>query len=398
MGAIIVAALLAAAPTPASTTIGAGERPDRAVMLVITPGSTAPTIPSSNYLDAAQRVFGRETSLSLASAEQAGVDANAMRECPVDLRLRCWARLARADDRNVARFLLVLSVQPVAGNDRVTLLVLDLERVQRVLEDPASADDPEAQEQRIFELARQLQPEVLSPEESGAPERLLGDLVARELRDDLEESGHFRPYGEIELESETADLVIDLDGRVIGTTSGEHTLIREVSAGERVLSLRRADGWSTSRRIQVTRGGTTWVEMEDPPSSTHPARPVVWVGGFVMAAAGLTLLGITAASTSGDLQSACLQRGPSDSRCGALGTFTHAYEGPDAAPTTNPAAVNPSGLLMAPLGVGLASGGLATSLGTLLLGDEADFPWPQVLVGLATAGLVYGMGAALDAR
>lgn len=398
MGLLLFTLALTAAPAGQETVILAGERPDRAVMLIMTPRQTTPNIPSSTYLDGAQRAFGRETCLSLSSAEQAGIDASQMRECPLDFRLSCWARLARPDAQQGARFLVVLNLQRVGPSDRASLTLLDLDRVSTILRDERDEGDQEAKEQRVFELALQLEPQVLGPEEEGAVDRFWEDSVSRDLRPLLESSGHFRPYGEIELVSETSDLTLELDGRVIGTTSEGSMLLREVLPGERVLTVRRADGWMSTRRVKVARGASSRVEMESPPSAVHPGRSVVWVSGFVLAAVGATVLGLTAASASDGLGAVCLQRSTSDSGCASAGTLTSAYAGIDAAPTSDPNAVNPSGLLLAPLGLGLAAGGLVTGLGTLLVGDDADFPWPQILVGLGTAGLVYGAGAVMDAR
>lgn len=398
MAAWLLASLLIAAPAELEASISAGERPDQAVMLILTPKDTTPNIPSSSYLNAAQRVFGRETSLSLASAEQAGIDAGEMRACPVEFRISCWARMARPDAAGAARYLLVLNLQRAGGSDRASLILLDLDESAKVLRDERALGDEETKEQRIFELTLSLEPIVLSPEEDGAVDRYWEDLVLRELRGPLELSGHFRPYGEVELLAEAPDLMIDLDGRVLGTTREGTTRIRDVLPGERTLAVRRADGWSSSHRVTVTRGATVRVETVNPPSAVHPARAVVWVSGFALAAAGATLLALTAASASDGLGAVCLQRSPGDAACPSAGTLTSAYAGVDAAPTTDPSAVNPSGVLLAPLGLGLATGGLTAALGTLLVGDEADFPWPQILVGLGTAGLVYGLGAALDAR
>lgn len=395
---LLVAAVVVAAPVELSAEISARERPDQAVLLILTPKQTTPNIPSSAYLNAAQRVFGRETSLSLASAEQAGIEAGLMRECPVEFRISCWARMARPGAAQSSRYLLVLNLQRAGSSDRASLIFLDLDEAGTVLADPSDEADAEAKEQRIFELALTPEPSVLSPEEDGAVDRFWEDLVLRDLRTRLERSSHFRPYGEIELIAEASDLMIDLDGRVIGTTRGGAMTVREILPGERTIAVRRADGWSSSHRVTITRGGSVRVETEPPPSAVHPARAVVWVSGFVLAAAGATVLGITAANASDGLGAACLQRSSGDLACPSAGTLTSAYAGVDAAPTTDPNVVNPSGLLMAPLGLGLAAGGLAAALGTLLVGDDSDFPWPQVLVGLGTAGLVYGVGVALDAR
>lgn len=292
-----------------------------------------------------------------------------------------------------ARFLLLLNNVTLEGQpDRISALLLDTDVALRLLhESKREGAWKERVETAVTERAVVASPpraEISSREDARA---YLDTLVREHLQPVLEERGHWEPWGTVLLRTKTEEpLEILLDGKSVGATTPDETELVQISAGSHVVELSHPDFAPARATMEVRRADRVEVEIPLIRTADDPfvLRPILTWSGLLLAAAGGAIAIIAVVRADDEVKTACFD----GSSCAHDGFLTFGY-------TTNasdPASVNPSGVLMAPLGYSLAATGATWSLGTLLFGDDHDIPWIQLVAGLAVGGGAYALSAALE--
>lgn len=411
----LVAASAVAAPARAEEgTIVLQERVPLAFFLSTPTGDAAQTR-TSDLIRLVDDLFQRETNFALVP-----FDASVVTECRG--RLGCLTTKARRDyqrsdlvqangavvpyrehvrrlrrDRTpYARYLLVLANVSVAGEaDRLSAVLVDTDRALEVLhhapqDRPDWQDEAEAQLNEVALAAPPARAQVRGPEETRA---FLDVLLYERLKPTLEQNGHWRPYGRIELSGTAPGVAVLVDGDTVGTTAPDRTSIDRVTPGTRVLELSHPDYAPFSADVGVVRGETSALEVQLTPLSRDIAPAVrtatMW-SGAALAVAGAALAGWALVRQDGEVGSVCF-RDPGG-LCRSGSSFQSFGYDPGAA---DPRAIHPGGVLVAPLGLGLAGAGATLGVGALLTAED-EIPWLPVLVGVGVGVLTYGLAAALD--
>ena len=412
---IIALSSVAAAAEPAAPGDLTLDEREPALLYLTRPKGRGPGLADlASIQDAASRAFAERTNLALRPLESFGFDPAELDACDPDRRMTCWLGRLRAErgsarpeppgaraSRSRPRYLFVLAVHPggKAGDEHYGLL-LDLDLAQETYE-RAHVTEPgweEGVEEQIFRAVLQGELTRVAAGDDAARRRYFQQLVEETFRPAFERTGHWEPYGRIELSADRAGLPIELDGDPIGTTALGARTIHGVTPGERTLVITGPGGARISLPAHVDRGRVTALSAAVASSGPKLARATVLWGGVAVAAAGAVVGGLAIARAGSDVRSACLVRPGSDAdRCSELGLPTFGFD-PGAAPSADPAAVNPSGVPIAALGVGLLAGGATWALGTALFGADDDYPWLQLGAGLALGALTFAATVALDPR
>jgi hypothetical protein len=296
------------------------------------------------------------------------------------------------------QYLIVMSNITLEGAaDRISVVLVDTDLALEVLHN-ARRDQSnwrEDAEARISETAVRFGPnrtEVRTADEANA---LLDRLFTKELSLVFQASANWEPYGEIVIHTDSDGHAIVLDGTIVGTTAGTETRITHVTQGPRALELQHPKYETFSTSVEVVRGKSVEVRAtleRSQSSGSSIARSSLFWGGIGAAAIGTTLLVLAIAQQDGGVRNYCFS---SSVGCEAKSSFVTSGYDPGLAADLNPE-VNPSGLLMAPLGYSLMLGGGTWTAGTMLFGSEDDFPWIPLVAGVVVGGLSYGLSAALN--
>lgn len=364
-------------------------------MVVISPRGVASRTPISAFQAAADRAFRRRTRLEVRSLEQIGAHAERVQACRTEELLSCLVKEV-GFVKGGPRFLLLLSVQPEgSGADHLSAILLDVERSLDAYRAGASGPAEDV-ENRIFELASSAPSEAVDTSDAAGLSGYFDRLLEETFRPVLERDGDYRALGRIEIESRVPRAAVHLDGRLLGFVGAGKSLIEDVAPGRRDLALKDAAALRLARTLDVSAGETVTVELARE-VRPHPARDVLLYGGIGVAAAGVALAGVALARAMDDVEAACLVRqADAADACPKVGAVTFGYRR-EAAPTTDPDAVNPPGVLIGALGASLIVTGAAWTLEMLLFGDDEAMPWIELGVGLLAGGLVYGGAALADA-
>ncbi|MCK6551116.1 hypothetical protein L6R52_35105 [Myxococcota bacterium] len=361
--------------------------------VLLAPSGRMATTSRSELIRLLSVALGRSTDLTVEA-----IDAALVADCAGEL----GCMVAKVDTSGgrvaAAELLLVASIVGREGKrDRLSATLVDA-KTARVEYARVSREDPDWRllaEAAITERAvRATMPwRELDEDASGTVEHLVGDV----LRPALEDAGRWEPWGELVLSNLGPGWGIDLDGATIGTTSDAATTrIVGVSAGARRLQLVHAHFEPVDVTLTVERGKTTRYDaapIHRGGASSSVRTGVIW-GGAAVAAAGAAVLTWSLARADGDVVVYCLRS--AGATCEASSRFQTSSYDPSAVPAFDDR-VNPSGLRVAPLGYALVGTGAVWSLGALLLTDEGEIPWPEVVAGIAVGALAYGLSAALDA-
>jgi hypothetical protein len=277
---------------------------------------------------------------------------------------------------------LVLSNLTKTGSpDRITATLVDADQVRTEREGGEGAEREERIRSRAV-LAGPIRAELSSADQA---HEFLERLVTTELRSIFEQNGAFQPWGEIALKCETPGLAIQLDGATLGTTQGGATRIVRVVAGARTLTI---GGKGTfERQVDVGRGETVAVEAAIKLGGPSQLRAALLWGGAGIAALGAGAVVFALARHDGSAQSYCFRP------CTGGSSFETAGYDPAATDPTKP--INPSGVLLAPLGYSLMAMGGAWAVGSWI-GDEDRAPWIELTAGVVLGALAYGLSAALN--
>lgn len=414
VGSLVVAAAIMASPiaeAQAPTELTVGTRRPFAFLLG-TPTGEGGRTSSSEIIRTVSDILRADTNLELEL-----LDSSLMRACRG--RLVCLTLKARQDydreallradgeplpfrahvramrERGTAypKYLFVLSNVTIAGQaDRMSAVLVNTDLALAYYHE-AERDAPDwedAVEAKINVAAVVSPParaEVAGPAEAQA---FLRELFEQKLVQAFEATGNWRPYGEVELRGAPADAIVYLDGAPLGATGPERTRLRQVDPGRRALRLEHPGHLPFSSEVVVRRGevadlSVTMVAREVE-TSALPRQVTLWTGAaMVVAGVGLSIYGAT--KPQSDLRTVCIE--PTECTDGRrFITFGYDPEQDD------PRAINPSGVMIVPLGYSLAGAGATFSLGALLT-DEGDLPWISWVAGAAVGALAYGVSAAV---
>lgn len=330
--------------------------------------------------EAGDRWLAKDTSLELIAPAMADLDRAAFIRCAGAERFTCWSQLARSARRDV-RFVWIIAASSTDGGHDVRSVWLD---VARAGEAP-SADAN--RENWIFENAvRELPPEPLAD-----VDRFVATMFGTHVRDTIEDADAWRPYGAIAIAAGDAGLVIELDGRTIGTTVAAPTRIEGIRRGRHTLNVHDGRAVAFSGAVDAADEPTPIVlaPAGEDPTRVGIVNRVAMYSGFAIAATGVALLAVAAASSPSAPAGVC--SGPGCPPASTGGWITSCQlGGADAA-----CVADPSGVLVPGLGLALFGAGASFGLGALLFESDRDVPWWSLAIGVATGIAVYGLSALL---
>lgn len=291
------------------------------------------------------------------------------------------------------RYLLVVSnITSARKADRMSSVLIDTDLALQIYHD-ANRNRPDWStdvEVRIGNGATVTKPIRARVRNASETTKYLQALFEVHFRSTFERTQHWEPYGRLEIECAIPGLVVEMDGRPLGTTQTNLTRVRGLHPGRHRIALNHPNYEPAQAEVEITRAQTTRVSLTPKrrPGSGAPLKTALLWTGAAVAATGVGVLtyGLTRPS---DVTLTCI-----GNVCDSGQNFvTFGYD-PDQA-DRNPLQVNPSGVLIAPLGYSLIGAGAAWGLGSWLT-DEEDLPWIAFVVGLAIGGVSYGLSAALN--
>jgi hypothetical protein len=362
-------------------------------MIVVKPGASSSAVFGSNLFRTAEAALFARTGLALEAPEKSGIDLNAIAACPTSELLACYARSVPESTQRLRRkHLLVVTLFDRADKKTtVSSLLIDLEAARAARESIFAGDQDASQrlEDAIFERTTRAPEKVLSLGDQNAVSTYFKHLFEQQLRPMFEATGDFEPYGEIELAGAPPDLEISVDDDLFGSTTGRNMTLREIRPRKVKVELRDPAGkWLPMvREIEVVRGQRTLFEAEliataDPGAAPAVRKAAFW-GGIGVAAVGAALA-IYAVSAAPDAERVNLEA--TNNR---FATFCELSQ-------DRPGACSGNGVRVAPLGYSMMLGGGTWAAGTALFGEEADWPWVQVVAGLVAGAAAYTVSTAVN--
>lgn len=364
MNALLFFAAISAASSAASSAVLTPDDKEPLALIVTAPSGSAQSISSSELIGAVSAVLERFTDLSARVAPPELVE-----ECKG--AVSCLASRAGAEVKD-AHLLLVLSLLPGAEGDSAAALLVDLDRAA--------------------EAAPLVRAALKTSADANA---FIASLFTGAFKPVLEARGHFEPYAELDLVNELAVATLRVDGEAKGTIGAGTTTLR-LRSGARTIGL-EADGhapWTST--IVLARGAQARLaaHLSELPSTAHsPVRTgLLWAGaGFGATGAAIAVYAL--AKRDGAVNTLCLH-GPGDPAlaCGSGSRFITPRYDPGAA-IDGRARLNPGGLMLAPLGMAVASCGLTWSLSMLLFDEDRDPPWLELAAGIGAGVITYGIAA-----
>jgi hypothetical protein len=362
--------------------------------ILSTPTGATGTTSSSDIIRIVSNLFETHTSLVLRE-----IDAVQVADCKGKVGCMLTKIGVGPARKDAPELLLVLSklTQPGAP-DRLSAMLVDVTRAADVSQEVTHHDEDweNELETRIFESAVLVRPRFSAVRDQAETQSYLERLFTSELRGPFESRGVWEPYGSILIEGTEAGIAIDLDGTTIGVTRPASTRILYVLPGKRTLKLTspKLKPYATDLQVERGREATLHAALEPAPSPTSPFRSALMWTGAGVAVAGLAITAVAIARASSDVSSFCVSR--SDGSCRDTKAFATLGYNPNAAPSFSND-VNPSGILLAPLGYSLFAAG-ATWAGTTFLLDRDDPPWIELGIGLAVGIVAYGVSALVNSK
>ncbi|MBK6685609.1 MAG: hypothetical protein IPG45_14160 [Deltaproteobacteria bacterium] len=364
--------LLAAPPQ----TWSAKEQPN--AVLVLQAARRAEGLPSiALWLDGAAQGLTPATGLRVDSPERLGL-ANPG-PCPPELLLGCVA--SGLEGPASPSFGVIVSVLPLeAGRLRVVPTLLDL-RAERGRSDRG---DPTAREDRLSKEAWSDRPSEIDGELPSDFQRLFQGLAQRSAPW-LASRGLTRS-GQILIHGDRPGAQLSLDGVGLGGVPEGSLLLVDVRPGRRTIALEPGG----AQVLEVAPGHTATVSFtlaERPEPNT--LRQGLRYGGPALVAVGAAVVALGILQRQSVIR-ACVGRPEGGADCADLGNPTLGLDA-QAGPSTDPSIVNPGGLDLYGLGLGLSAAGL-TAGALAWWGDEAQDPpwWLWVASAVALFG-VYGV-------
>jgi hypothetical protein len=368
------------------------------VLIVVSPkGSRTETGPSE-ILRKTALILEPKTSIAVKSPEQAGADVDAIQSCEDRSRLSCWVLAIRRDEgrtaKHRARYLVVMSLREQGrGVDRISAMLFDLDRAATAYnETPRDRSNwVDVAENRIFETAIESHGGVVDAREAGALEQLLRRVFLDHFRPGFERNGHWEPFGRIEIEKARPGLIIDIDGKTVGSADSDVAAIDDVLPGRHSIALTDPSGALEPWRgeVEVARGETRAIAalLVERKSAISIRGATFWTGIGV----GVLGLGLSAYAV---LAPAHVARAKicSGASCSAQPPEFASFCEKSA---SDPSSCSSGGVLVAPLGFAMIGTGAAWSLGSELLEADGRIPWISLLGGIVLGGAVYGVSAAV---
>lgn len=387
-----------------------------AVMMVMTPRGPASAARTTEILNEASAVLRDHTGLSLASIEQAGINADALKECPRETQLGCWASAvlsayqshrrpakAAAMKRQVPAYLLVVSVLAAPNHgDRFSSLLIDLNRVREIDEgmpaitdaasDAGSVDRARRKENLIYEEAVQSKRGFALVEDANGLRAYLHRLLTRQFRGVFERNRHWSPFAEVLLKAQ-AGLIIRLDGEVLATLAEAETQLAGLLPGRRRIELLHPENLMVPFRVSFNlRSGERVIINADIIPRASPAvesakRVMLWTGlAGTVAGLGLLTFALTANPNVRFAQTC------SGSDCEPLSStgFRRFCD------YSEPASDCGGSPRIAPLGYSLVLAGTFWSASAFWGDEQGQFRWWGSLAGVAAGALSYGLSVALE--
>ncbi len=417
-GLLIVLALLASGPAQAqepSQVLSVAQRQPLAFILGTPTGEMGRTS-RSEIIRIVSDLLRRHTNLELEP-----LDANALKQCQG--RLGCLTLQARDDyersallgpsglprpfrehvramrqaQRRYSRYLLIVSNITVAGQpDRLSAMLINTDLALTYLHE-ASRDAPDWQDvtEAKIESAAVVVPstrkKVHGPREA---EVFLSRLFEDAFRSPFEATGQWAPYGTVDINCPVPEAVVFLDERPLGSTQAGLTRLEKVDPGLHRLRIEHQGYKPYSTEVQVRRKQTASVQVElsaNPVQVNDLPRQVTLWGGIALAAAGAGLTVYGATRPQQGLSVACIEGGATSCSGGSrFVTFGYDPEQAD----RDPRAINPSGVMVVPLGYSLIGTGASFTAGAALT-EAGDLPWIPWVAGLVVGAAAYGISAAV---
>ncbi len=307
-------------------------------------------------------------------------------------------KLAR-DGVAYPRYLLVMSNVAIEGQaDRLAAVLVDTDIALAAIHDAARSspgwrDEVETQISGSAVLFGPERVEVRTPQET---EEFLDRLFSRHLWQIFDKSGNWEPYGEIEIRGVEPGYAISLDGNTIGTASSDPTRLTEVASGLRKIRVEHPTIHPFETDIDVARSKKSLVEVNAIPTSdpaARTARTLVTWSGVGLAAVGVGLTAVAILRQDSAVKTYCFK--VEGSACVSSSRFATLGYDPSKADVLDPA-VNPSGIMLAPLGYSLVGVGATWALGTELFGSPNDVPWIPLAAGAAVGVLSYALSGVMQ--
>ena len=377
----------------APTVLSAAER-EPAVIAVLTPFGSGSATGTSRLLRGMAAVLERRTDLRSQSVEQAGIDAAALAACPARSQLRCWTDIvvaATQQDPTPPRYLFGLAVRRLAdGRDRVSISLLDTSLLATL--PPSMA--PDEREDAIFRRTPRTRA-VRVPSNANLV-AILDRLISESLAETLDRSGHWMPFGGVQIGSSCDGCEVLVDDRLIGLSRTGPLKIIRLKSGPRRIVLRKGPSsvlqCQVDIRANVLRTRVAESCRSTPIATESEARLWFRYGGLAAGLAGAALVTFGASLSADAPDGYCLvpNDAPADS-CQTLGSPGFGFE---TAPSLNDDAndVNPSRIPIIAVGAGLLGAGATLAVGSW---GWNDWPWwAQALLGIGIGGAAFGVGVA----
>jgi len=381
-----------------------------AVMMVMTPRGPASKARTTEILSEAATILKQNTGLSLASVEQAGIDSQDLDRCPKQTQLGCWSAIVIsayesaadiANENTLASqrpaYLMVISVlaDPKRG-DRFSTLLIDLGQVREIEGQLSSrtTDRAQTKENLIFERAVQSKRGFARLADGAALRSYLKTLMTAELRGVFERNGHWAPFGRVHLRA-AAGLIVQLDGRQLGTLKQDETEITGLLPGKRKIEVLHPESLMIPFRseIGVRPGQKSILNVEmiaaGTPAVAAAKEIMIWSGlGFLAAGVGLvTFAGVVEPNSR--FSHPCVG---TDCDTALAPEFTRFCD--HGAPDGSCGGI--SSVSIAPLGYSLMGTGAIWSASAYWGDEKGYFRWWGSLAGLAVGAASYGLSVGLE--
>lgn len=329
------------------------ENRREAAIVVLTPFGMSEANSVSGIIDEAVETFTERTNLRLRPAAQAGVDEARLRECPADRRTDCW--IERAREAPIV-MVLIVTVAGTERGDEVAMLAVDLGSGQRAV----------------------VEPRALSP-------GLFAELVDGPLMSVLRRLDALRGFGTVTVQTDCTDCRLQLDDRSpIDVTAGR-TTVRGLDEGRHDVVLLRGADRACTHGVSVTSSAEVSLDCLGLASDADGARVTTSIIGGSVAAIGVGLIVWSAVAATATTR-VCVNADPSTCDFGSSARPGEATDGV--------VLYSPGSVPIAPLGVGLAAGGLS-AIATAWLWNDAPW-WAAAVVGLAGGAVVGTVGLLVD--
>jgi hypothetical protein len=380
-----------AAPRDPSV-LSLGER-QRVALVVLNPKRDLANTSQSQLIELSEAALRLHTSLTADPYPQ---------EAVADCQGRIWCIVERVRKEREARYVVILSNLAQEGRaDRLAALLIDADRALEEHRALAGGRDSEEElEARISEVAVRARPAAAMIATPAEAARHLEQLFTKDFRGAFEESGHWEPYGAIEIAGLPKGTQVIIDGASAGLSESAKTRVEEIIAGRRTLRLEHPETEPYEAPIEIKARETLAIapELVARAGPSGSALNTIAIAAGVGLAAGGAILTVVSLASSPSYEAVCLRvntaGGSGEGTCGSS-EFVR-FGAPDRIDDHFATSPNGGGPAIAPLGYSLLAAGAVMSLGTIFFGAEDRAPILPIALGLAAGGISYGASVALE--